>query len=109
MSRPSSKHTQCVARTWSVVVKETFMITGRSLVAVGEYQGDIHQGDAATVHIGDSVILVNQIYWDFPRMQGPQLIAIILPGLTKEQVPAGAVLRYHDAAATTPGGARRAR
>ena len=90
-----SGHTGVVVENeWEFTVEESFNITGRGTGVVGELVGMIERsGDPATLHVDGTQTRVDEVFVEVARVAGGERLALTLYGLTKEQVPPGAVLR----------------
>ena len=79
---------------WEFTAEESFNITGRGTGVVGELRGVIQRsGEAAMLHVGTTVTRVEKVYLEDLRAQRQDWFALRLSGMSKADVPPGAVLR----------------
>ena len=79
---------------WQFTVEESFTITGRGTGVVGELLGTIERsGGPATLAVDGVQTRVDSVLVEVARVAGGERLALVLHGVTKEQVPSGAVLR----------------
>jgi translation elongation factor EF-Tu-like GTPase len=77
------------------LVEESFTITGRGVGVFGQLRSGILQySDCGYLHTAAGVIPIGQINVEYARLAaGGERVALLLRGLSIEQVPAGSLVR----------------
>jgi translation elongation factor EF-Tu-like GTPase len=74
-------------------VEEAFNITGRGTAVVGRLvSGHTTGGEPLCLHADGSVLRIDEVFVEFMYKEGSDQRALMLRGVSKEQVPPGSVL-----------------
>jgi selenocysteine-specific translation elongation factor len=86
-------------RSFEFVVEQAFAITGRGVGVLGAWRsGSITSGTPGCLFLDTgAVVRVHRIDVDYARVSGGERVALVLHGVTIEQVPAGSILRARQA------------
>lgn len=76
------------------LVEESFTITGHGVGVFGQWRsGSISYGDSGYLHTTAGVVPIHQINVEYARLSaGGERVALLLRGLTIDQVPAGSIV-----------------
>ena len=78
---------------WEFTVEESFNITGRGTGVVGELRGTIEtSGEPAMLRVDSTETRVDKVFVEVTRVAGGERLALLLYGVTKDEVPHGALL-----------------
>lgn len=84
------------AKRWSLTVTDSFSITGRGLIVVGDFDGHAWNGEPAQIVTPTETFRVDQVWFEAVCRSGRDNPAIRLGRLDKERVPAGSVVQAVD-------------
>jgi translation elongation factor EF-Tu-like GTPase len=82
---------------WTFVVEDSFTLTGRGTAVFGQLEGTLKgTGEPADLRVGDVIKHVDRVSLAVARVEGLERLALMLYGVTREEVPPGAVLSEHS-------------
>jgi hypothetical protein len=83
-----------VSEQWSFRVVQSFRLTGTGTAGVGELTGVIPRSPVpGEIHANGAVVPVAAISIEFARTADGKQIALVLRGISPDQVPIGATIR----------------
>jgi translation elongation factor EF-Tu-like GTPase len=78
---------------WEFVVERVFNITGRGTAVAGVLRGVFDSaGQPAKLVVGEEVRRIERVYLEFLREQGGEGRALMLYGVSVEEVPVGSIV-----------------